>query len=314
MSEAVVVSKRRKVARVCTRAAALGIVAFGAWLLWLSLDRSSRIAERHGSLEGFSAGPEVAVGKYLDQDLVLVSTSGLEVELLVRRPAGITEPAPLVLLLGGLETGKAAARLVEADRPVVVAALSYPTELHKIRTDLGLFDDITAARRAILDTPAALMLAIDHLSRQPFVDPSRIELVGVSLGAPFAVVAGALDPRVDRVWSIHGGGDPAAMIDKGLESRIGFGPARWAVAKLAAQLAHSSSVAPERWVGKIAPRPFIMVNAEHDERIPRTCVDTLFDAAGEPRELIWDPGAHIDVDRDARLRGLTELVLDRIER
>ncbi|MCA8981676.1 MAG: hypothetical protein H6831_04920 [Planctomycetes bacterium] len=314
MSGKGVVSKRRRVARICLRAVVLGTVAFVAWIFWLSLDRSPRILERHGTLEGFSSGPELAVGDHLDQDLLLLSSSGLEVELLVRRPAGVTDPAPLVLLLGGLNTGKAAARLVEANRPVVVAALSYPTELRKIGTDLGLFADVAEARRAILDTPAAVMLALDHLVEQPFVDASRIELVGVSLGAPFAVVAGAMDPRVRRVWSIHGGGDPTAMIAKGLEPHVSFGPARWAVANLAARLAHASSIAPERWVGRIAPRPFVMVNAEHDERIPRACVDALYEAAGEPRELIWDPGAHIDVDREARLRGLTELVLSRIER
>jgi len=313
MGEQGVVTKRRKLARLCVRGTILGSVALALGLYWLSLDRSDRITERHGVLEGVASGPQLAVGAYLDQDWSLVSTSGLEVELLVRRPANTAEPMPLVLLLGGLNTGKDAARLIEADRPVVVAALSYPTRLVKLRSGFGIFSDVAEARRAILDTPAAVLLALDHLVEEDYVDPSRIELVGVSLGAPFAVIAGALDPRIRRVWSIHGGGDPAAMIDKGLEEDIGFGPARWAVAGLAAQLAHTSSIAPERWVGRIAPRPFIMVNAEHDERIPKACVDALFNAAGEPRELIWDPGAHIDVDRDARLRGLTDLVLERID-
>lgn len=303
---------RRKLLRLSVRLSLLCCVGFAGLLLWLSLDRRDRIAERHGELEGHVAGPALAVGRYIDQDFALVSTSGLEVELLVRRPPMGSEPAPLVLLLGGLNTGKDAARLVEAKERVVVAALSYPTDLQKLRAGVGLFPDVVEARRAILDTPAAVMLALDFLVEQPYVDASRIELVGVSLGAPFVVVAGALDPRPRRIWSIHGGGDPAEMISKGLESRISFGPARWAVAKFAAQLAHASTIAPEDWAGRIAPRPFVMINAEHDERIPRSCVDALFEAAREPRELIWDPGAHIDVDRDARLRGLTELVLSRI--
>lgn len=311
MSEVRVVSWRRRVARLALRAAALGIVAFIGLLSWLSIDRSSQILDRHGELDAVTLGPEIPFRRYLDRDVLLQSTSGLEVEVLVRRPANNNERAPLVLLLGGLDTGKSAARLIEADAPVVVAALSYPTDLRKLHAS-RIFSEIADARRALLDTPAAILLALDYLLAEPYVDPSRVELVGVSLGAPFAVVAGALDVRVQRVWSIHGGGDPTAMLSKGLESRIGFGPARWAIAAFTARLAHSSSIAPEDWVGRIAPRSFIMVNAEHDERIPRECVDALFEAAGEPRELIWDPGAHIDVDRDARLEGLTELVLERM--
>jgi len=305
------VSWRRRLVRRMAQIAGLCFVGAVLLWIWLSIDRSERILERHGELDAVVLGPELRAGRYIDRDVRLTSSSGLEVELLVRRPAGDDEPAPLVLLLGGLRTGKEAARLVEADRPVIVAALSYPTELRKIRTNLGLLADVGEARRAILDTPAAVMLALDHLVQQPFVDPSRIELVGVSLGAPFACVAGALDSRVRRVWSIHGGGDPAAMISKGLESRIGFGPVRWLVAEAAARAGHSTSIAPERWVGRIAPRQFVMVNAENDERIPRSCVDRLFAAAGEPRELIWDSGGHIDRDRDATVRALVELVLER---
>ena len=49
-----------------------------------------------------------------------------------------------------------------------------------------------AIRGAIFDTPPALMLAADYLLGQPDADPRRLEVVGVSLGAPFAILAGAL--------------------------------------------------------------------------------------------------------------------------
>ncbi len=307
-----VLLKARKFFRHVRRAAIVLLVLLAALYLWLARDRTAVLLERRGALDAVVVGPEVPRGAYRDQVVRLTSTSGLEAEMLVRRPAVDHEPAPLVVLLGGLRTGRDAARLVEADRPVVVAALDYPTELEKIRTNLGLFADVAEARRALLDTPGAVMLALDHLLAEPFVDPTRVELVGVSLGAPFACIVGAQDPRVGRVWSIHGGGEPARLIAKGLEDDIPFGPARWAVSRIAAGLALSSTLAPEEWVGDIAPRPFVMVNAKDDDRIPKACVDVLFDAAEDPRELIWDDGGHIDQDREAALRRLTDLVLSRL--
>jgi len=54
----------------------------------------------------------------------------------------------------------------------------------------------------------------------------------VSLGAPFALVAGALDRRVRRVWSVHGAGDLPLLIDTALRRAIPFSPLRRAAAEL----------------------------------------------------------------------------------
>jgi fermentation-respiration switch protein FrsA (DUF1100 family) len=44
-------------------------------------------------------------------------------------------------------------------------------------------------------------------------------------------------------------------------------------------------------VGKIAPRPFFMIHAERDQRMPMSDTKALFDAAGEPKEFWLVPGA-----------------------
>ncbi len=68
---------------------------------------------------------------------------------------------------------------------------------------------------------------------------------------------------------------------------------------------------PARWVGQISPRPFVMVNAKDDERLPRESVVALYRAAGEPKEMIWMSGGHIHAD-SATIRRLVDIVIARV--
>jgi hypothetical protein len=296
--------------------AIVGAAAFFGVRAWLTRDpaphflaRRSRLVEVVG--EGTAQG-----GGYVVERVRLRAASGLAVELAVKRPVdvalGIPPRRPLLLLLGGHETGRDAVDLVDDTRGTVVAALSYPYRevraLHGSRVLLAL----PAVRRAILDTPPAILLALDHLLAQPYVDPRRVELVGVSLGSPFAVVAGALDPRCRRVWSIHGAGDLRRLLAVGLERKIGFAPLRETLAALAYACGAGPSIAPERWVGRISPRPFVMVNGLADERLPRRAILYLYAGAREPKEIVWLPGLHVQPERRQVVRQLIDCVLDRV--
>ena len=83
--------------------------------------------------------------------------------------------------------------------------------------------------------------------------------MGTLIGAPFC----AAEPRLRAAALAIGGG--------------GFGPA---------------DLDPASFVGSIAPRPILFVNALRDERFPRSSSEALFDAAGEPKELQWFDCTH----------------------
>jgi hypothetical protein len=140
----------------------------------------------------------------LVQVITLRSTSGLNAELAVKRHADPADGGPprkraLAILLGGLDTGRAAIDLVPDTGEVAVAALSYPYRGKRDHDGLGWIVEVPAIQDALRDTPAAILLALDWASEQPWVDPARIELLGVSLGAPFACVAGAGHALLPRV-------------------------------------------------------------------------------------------------------------------
>ncbi len=300
------------------RRAALVLATFAALLVlfavWLVRDPSAHFAERRGSIANVTREERVESNGHAEELVALTSTSGLAVELALKTPLAAPPPRgrPLCVLLGGMETGRKALRFVPDTQGCLVVALSYPYAGPRKPKGLAVLGAAADIRAAVRDTPPAVQLALDWLLTLPDVDPTRVELVGVSLGAPFVCIAGALDPRFGRVFALHGGGDVPAMLDAGLRRKIGFAPARWLVVRCAWIAAGGDAMAPERWIGLIAPRPVVVGGAEDDERVPRACTELLFAAAGEPRELFWTSGGHIDTDRARIATDLVDRVLQRV--
>jgi hypothetical protein len=103
---------------------------------------------------------------------------------------------------------------------------------------------------------------------------------------------------------------PYTLFEQGLRRDIAFAPARAAVAGLVTLLASGPRMAPERWVGRVSPRPVVMLNAEDDERIPRRAVESLWRATREPHTMLWLPGLHMQGDRPEVLEQLVNAMLD----
>jgi len=296
--------------------AALLVAVPAGWFLWATRAAPERLAARQSALVAAEPGPERAEAEgFLSQAVRVRAANGLAVDLRVLRPA--VPPGsrlPVVVLLGGHRTGRDAVDLLGAPGPLVVAALDYPYDgPERPRGLRQSLETIPAARVGLRDTPAAVVLAIDWLVAQPWVDPERVELIGVSLGVPFAMVAGALDPRVQRVWLIHGGGNHRRWIDHNLRSRLGSDLLRGLAAGAVYRLAHGPSLDEAYWMPRIAPRPVVVVGARQDQRLPVELVEQLHAAAGEPRELLWFDGGHVD-RRPEAVRPLLELVRSRILR
>ena len=305
---------RRIVAHALLALAIIGALA-AAFLL---RDQRPRIESRRSSLTDVSvAGAESPDPRYAVDHVVLAAESGLEVTLAVKRPIGAPPDCggdarrPAVILLGGHRTGERAVHLVNDTRGTVVAALAYPFEGNHRVKGVAIVGEVPAIRRAVLDTPAALMLAVDYLAQIPCVDSTRIEAVGVSLGAPFAVIAGAMDRRISRVWAVHGAGGIYTPLEFNLRRQLGSRAGSIPLAALGSLLLSGERLAPERWASEIAPRPLVMINALDDERIPRHSVERLYRSAGEPKEMIWLPGAHVRSEAEV-VRPLIDLVLTRI--
>ena len=306
---------RRAVRRIAGAALIACFVALAIAAHVLLRDPEARFAERRSHIVRVEEGAIERAGAHLVKNVRLTAASGLVVDLTIKAPDETVPPGtrrPLVLLLGGHRTGRDAVDLISHTRGTVIAAISYPFAGNPNVKGLAVLPEIPAIRRALLDTPPALLLALDHLLTRPDVDSTAVEMVGVSLGAPFGCIAGALDTRFSRVWAVHGAGDPRALLDHNLQRRIPFAPARAFVATVAHLLIDGPHLAPERWVGRIAPRPFVMINAEEDERLPRATVERLYAHALAPKDITWMPGQHVLPRRAELVQRLVDMVLARV--
>jgi hypothetical protein len=244
----------------------LGVLASVAFLL---RDPLPHFCARRSALARATLGTRTTDRGYELQQVRINATSGLAVELTVRRAASDTGRLPVALILGGHYQGRDAVKLLGDTRGVLVAVMSYPFAGDPRPDALTFLREIPSIRAAFLDTPPALMLSLDYLLTRADVDPTRVEAVGVSLGAPFVVIAGALDTRITRVWALHGSGGSFAPLEMNMRRSIHFAPVRYPAAALANVIVAGPRLAPERWVSRIAARPFVMVNALGDERLSR---------------------------------------------
>jgi putative redox protein len=131
----------------------------------------------------------------------------------------------------------------------------------------------------------------------PAADPSRLALLGFSAGGAVAIRAAADDPAVSAVAAVGSPAEytflqalmPAAgwvslFREIGLIRDPAFPPS------LAEWEAEFERAAPLPCVGRISPRPLLLIHGEDDETIPREHARMLYERAGEPRELLLLPG------------------------
>ena len=288
------------------------VSALAVYIVYLGVPRHAFFYERIGVIDSV-ADIESRTGDSIQHTVELVSTSGLVVNLRVSRPAA-SGSFPVVLVAGGHRTGKDAVDLAGAPTDIVYAAIDYPyAGNHEPRGFWASIRTVPQIQQAFLDTPPALALANAWLQEQAWVDNSRVELIGASLGAPFAAVAGAIDDRFSRLWILHGGGDNVAWVSHVGRQHIENETLRRGVARFALWLTGSFSFDTPEWIHRMSPRPVIIVSACDDDYVPREAQDALFStASSEHVQFIWVDGQHIRTGRTQVLQTLLDTVTNKI--
>lgn len=117
----------------------------------------------------------------------------------------------------------------------------------------------------------------DFLVQQRGADPARVALIGNSRGAIVASIAGAIDRRLSVVVLLFAGHFDA------LENN------------------HLPAACPANYIGRISPRPLLMINGNQDsDMIKDRAVEPLFKVAKQPKQIIWTDGGHGFMTEDHR--------------
>lgn len=143
-----------------------------------------------------------------------------------------------------------------------------------------------------------LTAAIDYLHGLENVNPSQIFLVGFSGGAATSVYVASKDRRVSGVAACacpaHFGllmerDEPRATIEHyrsiGAIRDKNFPPT------IEGWFEDLKRITPLDHVGRIAPRPLLLVHGDRDETVPVDHAYMMFEKAGEPRRMVVLEGA-----------------------
>jgi fermentation-respiration switch protein FrsA (DUF1100 family) len=221
----------------------------------------------------------------------------------VRTPLRLAPDSRILLTYAGEKTGETILRLIPERPDLVLVAVQYP--FVRPRTVWGWALGPYRLRQAVFRAVAGGMLALSYLQETEGLELRRVTVLGASLGSSFAVMHGALDPRVGTVFLVHGGGDFPATL-RGYERRRGRFWRGELLAGTAAVLVESFE--PARFVGRIAPRRLVMVASRRDKYFSVAGVQSLYDRASQPKTLIWTDTEHVGTRKAAVVSELVRLI------
>jgi pimeloyl-ACP methyl ester carboxylesterase len=263
----------------------------------------------------------------MTEEAVTIPSAGLRLSGTVRVPAGLRpgERRAAFLVLHGFGSNKTSSNVQQPSK--VLNELGYVTLAFDMRGCGGSEGEF--GRVICLEQVEDTRNTLSFLAGHPAVDPQRIGVIGSSFGGAVAVYAGGVDERVAAVISNGGWGDGerkfrgqhkspqewerfTRMLEEGRAHRARTGRSlmvpRYDIVPIPPHLrgnlaANSVQSFPaetaqsmfdfraDEVVGRIAPRPLLLLHAAEDSVTPTEQSIELFKRAGQPTELHLISGA-----------------------
>jgi alpha-beta hydrolase superfamily lysophospholipase len=256
----------------------------------------------------------------MTETAVTIPSAGLKLSGVVHVPDDVRpgERRPAFMVLHGFGSNKSSSNTMEPTR--ILNRMGYVV----LRFDMRGCGESEAERGHLicLEQLEDTSNALTFLTKHPAVDPNRIAVVGSSFGGAVAVYTGGVDPRVAAVISNGGWGDGerkfrgqhpgeawkkfAEMLEKGKGYRAKHGKPmmvpRYDIVPIPPHLRTNlaeQSIQDITWdtaqsmydfraddvVGKIAPRPLLLLHSSNDSVTPTEQSIEMFKRAGHPSEL-----------------------------
>jgi 2,6-dihydroxypseudooxynicotine hydrolase len=205
-----------------------------------------------------------------------------------------TQPAPLVVMISGLDSAKEEMHNHEQDflaRGVATFAFDGPGQ-----------GEVEGQRPIRPDFEVVTSAVIDHLSAHPGVDTERIGVWGVSLGGYYAPRSAAFDDRIKACVSLSGAFDfGVAWPEMPDISRAAF-----TIRSHSPDEATAGALVAQLTLRDVASRircPLLIVSGEKDRIFPPWHAEQLAEAVTGPvTRLHVDDGTHVVNNRPFRYR------------
>jgi cephalosporin-C deacetylase-like acetyl esterase len=245
------------------------------------------------------------------------STNSERVPGLLLVPPG-EKKHPLVMVLHGYGQDKdmlrPAAPLL-GPGGVSYAFLAIDAVLHgeRKKDDESLLSrDLAKTQKALVQSVVDCRRALDWALARPDIDPERVAVVGLSMGAMLGTVLVALEPRIKTGVFGVGGADwvkllRESQLDAVMKLRNAEPPPDWAAVRRLTDV-----VDPLHFAPRLGERPMLFVNALSDQVIPKACAQRLQEVAvGKPLVKEWFEGDHL-LPQDALVQRLFTWLQERL--
>jgi dienelactone hydrolase len=228
------------------------------------------------------------------EHLSFQSTPGERVSANLYRSAGadFKKIPALIFLHGGVAVGKDAPHYINmcvtfarAGWAVLAIDMKYfgerstdllTTFMEKEKHD-QLYNNPPLFLDWVIQTVKDVQRSFDFLVDQVGISANHIVLVGFSRGAVMAAVVGGIEHRLAATALLYGGHFDAL------------------------ETGHLPAACPANYIGRISPRPLLMVNATQDtDFVKETSVVPLYELARSPKKIIWTEGGHGVLTDEAR--------------
>jgi dienelactone hydrolase len=150
-------------------------------------------------------------------------------------------------------------------------------------------ETVEGMTQAVLD----IRRATAWLASRDEVDPEQIGIFGISLGGITGALAASIEPRIQNVCLLLAGGDIGRVaLDSPELKRIRGG--KLPQGDREAILQKLALIDPVTYAARARDKRVLMLNATHDEVVPKDCTLALWTAFGEP-QIKWYTGGHYSV-------------------
>jgi uncharacterized protein len=222
------------------------------------------------------------------------SFDGSSVPALLAVPRGVSSRGCVIWQSGFGDTKDDASQAWQRLASLGLMTFSIDLRHHGARTS-RLADVQQICRRAdlyaevIRGTVADLASAIDHLE-QPPCRVRNVVSAGVSLGGAIAAILAATDKRIQAAVIMSTPGHWREVL---ANAKVAQSPGRTldsAAATAALQI--PSPLDPARFVGRIAPRPVLILSGLEDDIVVPSSARALQTAARQPKTIVDYRGGH----------------------
>lgn len=245
---------------------------------------------------------------YRESGFIVEEVSLESMTVRVWQPEG-SGPFPAILLLPGIwgdriMNGFAEELVRKGFVCLQISSQGYLTGLRN-RSSIGLDSIAGLIRLQVLEAGRL----VDWLSEQPSVDPKRIGLLGISLGAIIGTLLAESNGRIEAASYLLGGGNlpeimasPQGYVKGRIRQRImlekGWSPEEFKREAVAAL----KSVDPLTYAGRLDSKRILMVNGRFDKVIPYPNARELWEALGQPNWIVLPAGHYTASFFDGYLR------------